>query len=109
MATRRDLFEAFVRKLPQASPRYHTHVLDGYSHVSTTGHATKQAAELAARANRDCIVTSPFEHRLWFLSNDRPVLISEHPTIEGALAARDYINVQTVATSPMAASPGRKA
>ncbi|WP_341246900.1 hypothetical protein [Nereida ignava] len=106
MATAHNLFEAFVGNLPQASPHFHTHVLNGYRHVSTTRHATKQAAEMARRSSPNCIVTSPSEHRLWFLSKGGPVLVSEHPTIEKALAAQHHINVQTIVTSPEASLAG---
>jgi len=100
MPTNMDLFQAFIGILPQASLCHHTHVLDGYSHLRTIAHATKQAAEKAADDDRDCIVTSPLEHRLWFLANNRPILISEHSTVADALAARDDINVQTIVTGP---------
>ncbi len=112
MATNADLFQRFARSLYDVAPGYYVHTFKGYVHIDTTVCATfddaKKHAGIAAGSalgdnagGASYIVTSPLQHRLWFLSAEGPILIGEYASTEAAVAARDEVCLQTVLTAPM--------
>ena len=114
MTTNKEHFRQFAESLYASAPGHHVHTFKGYIHIDTapccTADEAKQLAGTAAgralgeaAGDASYVVTSPLQHRLWFLSAEGAILMGEYATIEIAVAARDGVCLQTVLTGPPAA------